>query len=102
MIRYADDFVILCQSKQDALEALEETRQWLQKRGLEFHPDKTRITHAEERFHFLGCLIGIYRKGEKYGTLIKPGIEEIKRLKSRVKQIWKTHRNQLARIIIRK
>lgn len=102
LIRYADDFVILCQSKQDALEALEETKQWLKKRGLELNTDKTRITHAEERFHFLGCVIGRYKKGEKYVTLIKPGIEEIERLKSRVKEIWKTHSNQLPRIIIKK
>lgn len=34
LIRYADDFVILCQSKDDALKALEETQQWLQKKGI--------------------------------------------------------------------
>jgi RNA-directed DNA polymerase len=56
MVRYADDFVILCRSKAEAEEALEEVRRWTVQAGLTLHPVKTRIVNAEERggFDFLG------------------------------------------------
>jgi RNA-directed DNA polymerase len=56
MIRYADDFVILCESREEAEAALKAVRQWMEKAGLTLHPDKTRIVDARERggFDFLG------------------------------------------------
>lgn len=56
MVRYADDFVLLCQSEEEAQRALEEAREWMTKAGLELHPEKTRIVDATQRggFDFLG------------------------------------------------
>jgi RNA-directed DNA polymerase len=56
MVRYADDFVILCQSQQEAQEVLEQLRHWTQAAGLTLHPAKTRIVEASQRggFDFLG------------------------------------------------
>lgn len=56
MVRYADDFVILCRSQGEAEAALEQVRQWAEQAGLELHPVKTRIVDATERggFDFLG------------------------------------------------
>jgi RNA-directed DNA polymerase len=56
MIRYADDFVILCRSEQEAREVLERVRQWTTEAGLTLHPEKTRIVDATQRggFDFLG------------------------------------------------
>jgi RNA-directed DNA polymerase len=55
MVRYADDFVILCQSEPQAREALERVRQWTAQAGLTLHPEKTRIVDARtEGFDFLG------------------------------------------------
>jgi RNA-directed DNA polymerase len=56
MVRYADDFVILCQSQQEAQEVLEQLRQWTQAAGLTLHPTKTRIVDASQKggFDFLG------------------------------------------------
>ena len=56
MVRYADDFVILCRSKAEAEEALERVQKWTEQSGLTLHPDKTRIVDAEEKggFDFLG------------------------------------------------
>jgi RNA-directed DNA polymerase len=56
MVRYADDFVILCQSKAEAEEALERVRQWTAKAGLKLHPSKTRIVDATQKggFDFMG------------------------------------------------
>jgi RNA-directed DNA polymerase len=55
MVRYADDFVILCRSGADAREALERVQQWTADAGLTLHPEKTRLvdTH-QEGFDFLG------------------------------------------------
>jgi RNA-directed DNA polymerase len=56
MVRYADDFVILCQSQAEAEEALELVRQWTANAGLQLHPVKTRIVDATQKggFDFLG------------------------------------------------
>jgi RNA-directed DNA polymerase len=57
MIRYADDFVILCRSAEEAQEALEKVKAWTQANGLTLHPEKTRLVNAMERrkgFDFLG------------------------------------------------
>ncbi len=56
MIRYADDFVILCSNRQEAEEALEQIRIWMGQAGLTLHPTKTRIVNATEAggFDFLG------------------------------------------------
>jgi RNA-directed DNA polymerase len=55
MIRYADDFVILCRSREDAVGALEKVKQWVEENGLQLHPTKTKIVDARtEGFDFLG------------------------------------------------
>jgi RNA-directed DNA polymerase len=55
MVRYADDFVILCPSREDAERALELVRQWVVDNDLTLHPTKTRIVDAKtEVFDFLG------------------------------------------------
>jgi RNA-directed DNA polymerase len=55
MVRYADDFVILCRSPEDAARALELVQQWTATAGLTLHPTKTRIVEAgTEAFEFLG------------------------------------------------
>jgi RNA-directed DNA polymerase len=56
MVRYADDFVILCRSEAEARAALAEVQQWIEGAGLRLHPEKTRIVDATQRggFDFLG------------------------------------------------
>lgn len=56
MVRYADDFVILCRSKAEAEEALGRVSKWTVQAGLTLHPVKTRIVDAEAKggFDFLG------------------------------------------------
>ena len=56
MVRYADDFVILCESQEQAEGALADVRQWVKAAGLTLHPTKTRIVDASQRggFDFLG------------------------------------------------
>lgn len=55
MVRYADDFVILCRTATDAQRALELVRAWVDAAGLTLHPEKTRIVNVDEgSFEFLG------------------------------------------------
>lgn len=55
MVRYADDFVVLCRTQAEAEAALDWVRQWVETNGLSLHPEKTRIADAEGAgFAFLG------------------------------------------------
>lgn len=56
MVRYADDFVILCRSRAEAMEALRVVQEWTATAGLQLHPQKTQIVDAAEPggFDFLG------------------------------------------------
>ena len=55
MVRYADDFVVLCRSRTDADAALAEVQRWTASAGLTLHPTKTRLVDArEDGFEFLG------------------------------------------------
>ena len=55
MVRYADDFVILCRTPEDAEAALAEVRCWGEDNGLRLHPEKTHIVDSREKsFSFLG------------------------------------------------
>ena len=57
MVRYADDFVILCQDRKEAETALQKVREWVEANGLTLHPDKTHLGDCREKgqgFDFLG------------------------------------------------
>jgi RNA-directed DNA polymerase len=55
MVRYADDFVILCRNPEDAARALALVQEWTAEAGLKLHPEKTKIVNAhEDLFDFLG------------------------------------------------
>lgn len=62
MVRYADDFVILCRTEMEADAALSEVRAWVEAAGLSLHPDKTHIVDSREKsfaflgYSFRGCL----------------------------------------------
>ena len=58
LVRYADDFVVLCMSRSQAEQAHERARVLLSELGLDLHPDKTRVVdlrEGREGFDFLGC-----------------------------------------------
>ncbi len=64
MVRYADDFVILCRSQSEAEQALQQVRQWCEAEGLKLHPIKTKIVDVRvEGFDFLGYHFATTRKG---------------------------------------
>ena len=80
MVRYADDFVILCRSAAEAHAALEAVRAWVSEAGLTLHPEKTRVVDARVRggFDFLGYH---FERGQKW-----PRKKSLKKLKDRVRE----------------
>jgi RNA-directed DNA polymerase len=72
MVRYADDFVILCQSAAQAQRALELVKQWTAQAGLVLHPEKTRIVDARAgAFEFLGYRFDRGRKWPRDKSMAK-------------------------------
>jgi RNA-directed DNA polymerase len=64
LVRYADDFVVLCQTPEEAGTVLNYLRQWTTEAGLTLHPTKTRLVNAtDEGFDFLGWH---FRGGKKW------------------------------------
>ena len=68
IVRYADDFRILCRTKTDAINTMNAVIQWLSERlKLEVSPEKTRIVNAKRRYtEFLGFKIKMQEKRNKY------------------------------------
>lgn len=84
MIRYADDFVILCRTAEEAARALELVQQWVTANGLTLHPTKTRIVDSRSgSFDFLGYTF----RGDKHW----PRKKSIAKLRETIRQ--KTPRN---------
>jgi RNA-directed DNA polymerase len=56
MVRYADDFVLLCRSEEEAKAALARVQTWVAENGLTLHPEKTRLVDVTQKggFDFLG------------------------------------------------
>ena len=98
VIRYADDFVILCHSRQEALEVKTRLADWLAPRGLAFNEDKTRVVTLEEGFDFLG--FNVRRYGNK--PLIKPSKAAVRRIRERLRTELRSLRGTNAPTVIKK
>src|SRR6185436_18676578 len=73
MVRYADDFVVLCRSAEDAQKALATVQKWTATAGLTLHPDKTRLVDASQPggFDFLGYHFERGMKWPRKSSLVK-------------------------------
>lgn len=98
LVRYADDFVIFCESEEDAVKAKADIAAWLDVRGLALSPEKTKICHLRDGFDFLGFNVRQYpapktsRSGCK--LLIKPSKAAVQKFRSKAKAIWLKNRGQ--------
>jgi len=73
LVRYADDFVVLCRSERDANAALKAAEEILAGMGLKLHPDKTRVVdlrEGREGFDFLGW----HFRARVSGRLLERGV----------------------------
>ncbi|WP_293165947.1 reverse transcriptase domain-containing protein [Okeania sp. SIO2C9] len=104
VVRYADDFLILCETKEDAKEAKKEISQWLSVRGLSLSEEKTKIVHVTEGFDFLGWNFRHYKVSTKktgYKLLIKPSKESVRAIKLRLKEVWLKNRGREVGAVIK-
>src|SRR4051794_10536822 len=93
MVRYADDFVILCRSPEEAARALAVVRAWTAEAGLKLHPDKTKIVDAKETaFDFLGYR---FERGRRY-----PRPKSIQKLKDTIRAKTKRTSGESLKTII--
>jgi RNA-directed DNA polymerase len=74
MIRYADDFVVLCRTREQADEALQAIRGWMADAGLTLHPEKTQIVDMQAEnasFQFLGYRFERNRRWPRKSSVLK-------------------------------
>lgn len=89
LVRYADDFVVLCHTRGQAVEIKARLVEWLESRGLAFNEDKTTIVPIVRGFDFLGFTIRRYPNGKLLTTPSKAAIRRIKgRLRAEVRSLW--------------
>jgi RNA-directed DNA polymerase len=97
VVRYADDLVAMCHSREHAEQVKATLARWLTPRGLTFNEDKTRIVHVEDGFDFLGFNVRRYRRK----LLIKPSKAAIKRIRQRLTAEFRALRGANASAVLR-
>jgi RNA-directed DNA polymerase len=97
LVRYADDWVVLCSTEQEAREALRVAGGILGGLGLELHPEKTKVVdlrEGREGFDFLGC----HFRARVSGRMLERGVRRyylhrwpaqraMRRIRARVKDL---------------
>lgn len=106
MVRWADDFVVLCRTRAEANRALIFARRFLQEElGVELHPQKTQVVHVSQGFEFLGYKVKGgkgYRmpaskrrvKGNPRDLYAIPKEKSVKRFKDQIRRLTR-RRNPL-------
>jgi RNA-directed DNA polymerase len=92
LTRYADDWLCVCRTREEAERALASARAVLEGQlGLRIHPEKTRIVHVSQGFEFLGYKIGLGRglrfKSGGTGLYAIPRQRSIDRFKDKVRAL---------------
>jgi RNA-directed DNA polymerase len=91
IVRYADDLVVFCETKEDTEKAKFALDEWLGKRGLKLSKEKTKITHLKEGFDFLGFNIRQYPVSNSqsgWKLLIKPSKESVQKIRDKLRHEW--------------
>ena len=91
-VRYADDFVVFCETREDAETCIPILEEWLAERGLQLSEEKTQIVHLMDGFDFLGFNVRHYRNRQTatgWKLLIKPSKKSVEKIRSKLRGIWK-------------
>ncbi len=83
VVRYADDFVVICDAESRAKRVKAILQEWLGERGLTLSEEKTRIVPIDEGFDFLSFNIRRYERDGKGKCLVKPAQEALKKIKKK-------------------
>ncbi len=105
LVRYADDFVVMCATEEKAREARRRVGDILARLSLELHPEKTRLIdlrRGKESFTFLGCEIrkrrSIQRAPKLHFMQRRPSREAMKRIRSRIHALTDASRGGVANV----
>ncbi len=111
-VRYADHFVVLCETEKDCHKVKEEVERLLLRRGIRFSDEKTFIKNIEEGFDFLGTTIrsfyskinvpgqrGITKMG--YKLIIQPFLSSQAKYRIKLKEIFTSHHGKSVDQLIR-
>ena len=98
LIRYADDFVALCHTRQQALEVKARLAGWLASRGLAFNEDKTRVVYLADGLDFLG--FNVRRYGAKLADQTEQG--GVRRIRARLRHRAAVPAGPSAKAVIKK
>ena len=102
VVKYADDFVVLCRTLEDANAVYGLLDEYLNERGLTLASDKTRITHINDGFDFLG--FNIYNSKTRNGYYkvgYKTSEKKSKKKKQNIKEYIKLNRDTKAKDLIK-
>lgn len=97
VVRYADDLVALCHSREQAEQVKAKLAGWLEPRGLMFNEGKTRVVHVSEGFDFLGFTVRRYPNGK---LLTMPSKAAMKRIRARLSTEMRDLRGMNAEAVI--
>jgi group II intron reverse transcriptase/maturase len=92
LVRYADDFVILCRTRRQAEQALTKVREFMGLLRLQLHPTKTRLVElglGKDGFTFLGCYLRVVRshfKGKRY-LFRWPSPKAMKAIRDKIREL---------------
>lgn len=89
VVRFADDFVVLCKTKGDAEEVPKLLEEYLNQRGLTLSPEKTHITHLDDGFDFLGINFRSFKTKNGVKVITKPSKDSIDSFKNKVRTLYR-------------
>jgi RNA-directed DNA polymerase len=104
LVRYADDFAVFCETKEDAVAVVDTLTGWLAERGLTLSTAKTRIVHLSEGFDFLGFTIRHYPSAQSkagYRVRITPSDASVKALRHHLSAVWRQYTGTTVAALIR-
>ncbi|SNR96454.1 RNA-directed DNA polymerase [Haloechinothrix alba] len=99
VIRYADDLVALCHTREEAEQVKARLAEWLAPKGLSFNENKTRILHLTGGFDFLGCHVRRYVNGK---LIIKPSKAAVQRIRERLRTEMRALRGANAAAVLQR
>lgn len=104
MVRYADDFVVFCETQAEAEATQADLQRFLSLRGLTLSQEKTRIVHLSEGFDFLGFNVRHYQSTNTrtgWKLLIRPSRKSVARFREKLRHTFKRLQGSNAMGLIR-
>jgi RNA-directed DNA polymerase len=103
VVRYADDFVVMCETEDEAKRTRATLSAWLAVRGLQLSTDKTKVVTLAEGFDFLGFNIRIFPTATNksgWKVLIRPSKKSVAKIRKRLRDEWQSLKGHDVKMVI--